>query len=161
MKKYLILILVFWISVLLQQSFFCHFTVAGTSLNLVLMVVVILNFFREEKVFTGFLAGAILDIFSSLPFGTFFLTLGVLSFLIKKLARLFQKSSIFSLLIIFAFSLFFYKFVSGSVGGLLSFISSFSLPLFLLELVFNFAFLTLFFFLQKYYGFFSKKEKSK
>ncbi len=169
MKKYLILILIFWLLVLFQESFLSHFRILAGGLNLILISIFLLNFLESEEnkfgIFAGFLGGIFLDVSSTLPFGTFILTLIGLSFFIKKAGTLVQKSNLFSFSIIFCFSFFFYKFTAPFLAEFINLIYSgsfnlvfgFNLMSFLSSLFLHLGFVILLFFLDKKYGFFPKR----
>ncbi len=120
-KKYLILIPIFYLLVILQESFLIHFKVFGAALNLVLIAVVLVNFFGSDKksfgIFTGILGGLILDLSSVFPFGTFIVTLAILSFLIQKTVSFFQKSNLLSFSAVFLFSFCFYRLFSSLLAA--------------------------------------------
>jgi rod shape-determining protein MreD len=166
MKKYLIVILIFFFLVVFEESFLSHFEILGTSPNLLLIFIFLLNFLESEKknfgIFAGFAGGIILDFSSTFPMATFALTLGILSFLIKKLGFLFQKSNILTFSIIFAFFFFFYKISSSFLGGVLSFFFqknfnfSVNFNLFLPEFFYNFLLALFFLILVKKYVLFEK-----
>ena len=150
MRKYLILIPILFFLALIQESFLHHFEIFGTVPNLVLISVFLLNFLQKQEnqfgIFAGFFGGAILDLSSALPIGTFFLTLGTLSFFIKKMGKLFQKSSMLAVFLIFLFSFFFYKIP-------ISFFSlSFNLESLLVEFLYNLALVFLLLVLIKRYA---------
>lgn len=115
MKKFLILILLFYFLVIFQESFLSHFTLFGARINLILISVFLLVFFEENfdsenlGIFSGFLGGTISDLFSHFPFGIFAFNLTSTAFLTKKISKFFKKSNIlaFSLLFLVYFS--FYK----------------------------------------------------
>lgn len=115
MKKYLILIVVFYFLVIFQESFLSHFTLFGATPNLILISVFLLIFFEENLgsenlgVLAGFLGGTILDFFSSIPFGIFALNLTLSSLFIKKISRVFKKSNILGFSILFLLYFCFYK----------------------------------------------------
>lgn len=166
LKKYLILILVFYFLVILQTSFLAHFAILGNGLNFVLILVFLLNFFQIKKspksfgIIAGALGGLILDLSSALPFATLFLTLGLLGFLVKKLGVLLHKSNLFSLFLIFLFSFLFYKFFSSLLGGGINFLFNkdfnpafpVTLAPLVLEFLYNFVFVLLGFLIVKKYA---------
>ena len=81
-KKITIFILFFYLLVLLQTSFFPHFLP-----NLVLIAIILINFFEEPKtllgVFLAFFGGFFLDIFSENFFGFWTLISITISIFIK------------------------------------------------------------------------------
>ena len=93
-KKIVILIIGLYFLTILQTSFFVSMVSPGTVLNLVLIVVAIVNIFEKPEsrfgIFTAFLGGLYLDIFSlnSVPFFGFYALISVvLSFFIKFILR--------------------------------------------------------------------------
>lgn len=118
MKKFLFFILFFYILALLQTSFFVHFSIYGGSANLILISVILVNFFERTKKISGlFIAGIggfYLDVFSGFYIGTSVFLLVILSFFIKKvLDFLYQKKVIYFVLI------FFLMFAFYNLGALL------------------------------------------
>lgn len=95
-KKILILILFFYILVLLQTSFLVHFNVKGIVPNLVLVSVILINFFEKPKENLGFISGIcggfFLDIFSENFIGFYILiSVGLaisIKFILKKYVRI-------------------------------------------------------------------------
>ena len=91
MKKFLLLILFFYILVLLQTSFLLHFNIlgwwVGWSPNLILISVILISFLEKPEnnsgFFSAFLGGFFLDIFSESFFGFNILILTVIVFFIK------------------------------------------------------------------------------
>lgn len=128
--QYAILVIIFSFLVLLQTSLLGHFAIYSTRLNLIFIAVFLFSFFesptdRVEKNLGGLampagaVGGFLLDIFSSLPFGTFTFTFLLLAFLIKKSNALFHKSNKIVFLISFLFSFIFYKFSFAILAMLL------------------------------------------
>lgn len=114
------LIIIFCFLVLMQTALFGHLTVYDTRLNLIFIAVFLLSFFAsttdevEKKtndlaISAGVIGGFLLDIFSSLPFGTFTITFLLLAFLIKKSHVFFHRSNKAAFLIAFLLSFLFYK----------------------------------------------------
>ena len=95
MVKNFSLILLFYLLTLSQTSFFSHFSF-GYWLNLVLIAVVLINFFEAQKeklgLFAAFFGGFFLDIFSENFIGFWILislTLaGIIKFLLKQYVRI-------------------------------------------------------------------------
>jgi len=88
--RIILLVLLFYFLTLLQVSFLVHFSVFGLFFNIVLLALVLLNLFLISSdswsLFSGFLAGLFLDIFSfdSFYFFGFFILISlVISFLIQ------------------------------------------------------------------------------
>lgn len=99
MKKFLLLILFFYILVLLQTSFLIHFNILGWwgwSPNLILISVILISFLEKPEnnfgFFSAFAGGFFLDIFSESFFGfnILILTATVLfiKFIFKKYVRI-------------------------------------------------------------------------
>jgi len=113
MKKILFFILLFYFLVILQGSFLVHFTVGNIVPNLVLISVVIFNFFEKSRKNTGFLvaviAGFYLDLYSAFPMGVFILSLLLLTFLIKKFFKFIGEENFFYFIFSLFFSLIFYR----------------------------------------------------
>ena len=90
MKNIFILIILFYLTALLQTSFFPHFPM-GHLLNFVLVLVIIINLFevREGRLglFGAFLGGFFLDIFSEFFLGFWAIILLLTAFFIKFILR--------------------------------------------------------------------------
>ena len=92
LKKILFLIIAFYILTLLQTSFMPFFGIKGLTINLVLVLVILINFFEvpERKIglWSAFIAGFFLDVWSSMPFGIeiliFVLVAIFIKFIVKK-----------------------------------------------------------------------------
>jgi len=91
MKKYLILILFFYLIALFQTSFLVHFNFFPFLPNLILISQILITVFENPKenlaLFTSFLAGFFWDIFSENPLGLGIIISFSLSFLIKIILR--------------------------------------------------------------------------
>ena len=95
-KKILLIILFFYILTLLQTSFFVHFSINGNVFNIVILAVILINlFFSQEQllgIFSAFIAGFFLDIFSENFIGFYILILLGLAlfiqFVLKKYVRI-------------------------------------------------------------------------
>jgi len=87
LKKILFLIIAFYILALFQASFMPFFGVKGLTINLVLTLVILINLFEipEKKIglWSAFIAGFFLDIWSSGYFGIEILILVLLAVFIK------------------------------------------------------------------------------
>jgi rod shape-determining protein MreD len=108
-------IIFFYFLALYQTSFLIHYEVNGGFLNLILISIILINFFekKEEKsgIFIGAIGGFYLDIFSPYIPG-FFTLLGIaISFLIKLLKPFFETKKSISFFIIFFTTLLFYEIV--------------------------------------------------
>jgi len=92
LKKILFLIIAFYILTLFQTSFMPFFEMKGLTINLVLVLVILINFFEasEKKIglWSAFIAGFFLDVWSSMPFGIeiliFVLVAIFIKFIVKK-----------------------------------------------------------------------------
>ncbi len=143
MKKELFLILFIYFLVLFQQSLLPHFAVWGITPNLVLISIFLLNLLENSSgIILAFSAGLILDIYSGLPLGVSALSFLILAVLIKKSSRLFQKSNIFYVIVMFSFCLLFYKFFLNFAQSF-SFRFHFNLFTFLIEDFFSLVLLFL------------------
>lgn len=94
--KYLIIAISFYIFALLQNSFFVHFSLFGTVLNLVFAIFFTLIFFAGKNnfyqiAFISIIAGLFLDAFSYLRFGVSIMILLVIAFACKKIQGLLQE----------------------------------------------------------------------
>lgn len=118
--QYLALIIGFSVLVLIQTSVLGHFSIYGTKLNLIFIAVFLLSFFESPNnelgkvsvgiaVPAGVIGGFLLDIFSSLPFGTFTITFLILAVLIKRFNVFLHKSNKAAFLIAFFLAFVFYK----------------------------------------------------
>jgi len=118
--QYAALVIILGFLVLLQTSLLGHLAVYNTQLNLVFIAVFLLSFFAskdeepgEEKnsfaISAGVIGGFLLDVFSSLPFGTFTITFLLLAFLVKRSNVFFHKSNKVAFVIAFLLSFLFYK----------------------------------------------------
>jgi len=94
-KKYLIIIILFYLFALLQNSFFVHFALFGASPNLVFALFFLLLFFERggiyKVIFLSAIAGIFLDLFSDYYLGVSVLLLSLLAFLFKKLLALLRN----------------------------------------------------------------------
>ncbi len=154
MKKVLFLSLIFYLILLIQESFLPHFNIRGVVPNLVLIFVCLFSFFekskkRDEKygIILVIIVGFFLDIFSVSFFGRFILILTAIYFLTRKTLSYFRdippKYSIFYFLLLFALSLILFEFL-----GALSF--HYSLPNLhdlLIKIIYNLIIATIIFYL--------------
>lgn len=87
MRNILILIIIFYILVLLQTSFLVPFRIFNSFPNLLLIVVVLINLFERQQgdlgIFSAFIGGFFLDIFSSGFFGFYIIILTIMAIFIK------------------------------------------------------------------------------
>jgi hypothetical protein len=90
MKNIFILIILFYLTVLFQTSFFPHFPI-GHFLNFVLVLVVIINLFEAQEgklgLFGAFFGGFFLDIFSEIFLGFWVIILLAIAVFIKFILR--------------------------------------------------------------------------
>ena len=144
MRKVLILIIFFYTLALLQTSFFIHFNIYGVGPNLILISVILLNFFEKPNKNSGLLAagmaGFFLDLFSNFPLGLNVFALIILAFLIKKILGILKEENIIYFIPLFILAMIFYNLfpVVFSAGLKLSFPSSFNFgKLEIFEIVYN------------------------
>jgi rod shape-determining protein MreD len=87
MRNVLFLILVFYVLVLLQTSFFVSFNIFGIVPNLVIIAVIFINFFEKPDkkfgIICGFFGGFFIDIFSGNFFGFYTIILLAVSLFLK------------------------------------------------------------------------------
>lgn len=86
-KRLLFLVLIFYVLVLIQTSFFIPFG----GINLILLLTIFLNIFEKSEGTIGLssslIAGFFLDAFSNKPFGLYLFFLLALSLLIKLILK--------------------------------------------------------------------------
>jgi len=86
-KRLLFLVLIFYVLVLIQTSFFIPFR----GINLILLLTIFLNIFEKSEGTIGLssslIAGFFLDAFSNKPFGFYLFFLVALSLLIKLILK--------------------------------------------------------------------------
>ncbi len=97
-QKISIAILLFYVAVLLQTSFFSYFALFGANPDLVFIIFFLLAFFEKKSAYfssfiLGLSAGFFLDIFSAANLGPSIVLLGIFGLLIKKTQNLLQNSS--------------------------------------------------------------------
>jgi len=133
MKKFLFLFLFFFFLVIFQASFFNHFSLWGVTPNFVLIFLVLFNFLENSRknsglLFAGF-SGILLDFFSGLQFGVYFLTFIFLALLIKKFLKSLGEENIVYFALVLAVSFIFYNLVSFLLDAVfkLSFVFYFNL----------------------------------
>lgn len=97
-KKFLIIILLFYLFALLQNSFFTHFNPLGAVPNLVFILFFLLIFFERPKGYPGWevifysvAAGFFLDIFSYTYIGPSIVLLIIIGFTTKSLQTLLKN----------------------------------------------------------------------
>jgi len=90
-KKVLISIIIFYFLSLLQTSFLVHFSICGIVPNLILIIVILWNFFEKPKNYSGLyiavIGGFFLDIFSNRFIGFYILISLTLAIIIKLVLR--------------------------------------------------------------------------
>jgi len=142
--KPLIFALFFYILALIQTSFLVHLDIFGVTLNLILISVVLVNFYEKPWKNSGLLVAAIggfyLDLFSNFQFGVSIFILVVLAFLIKRTLKILKEENVLYFIPIFIFSIIFYNLFSTLLSSALnlSFPSSLCFNrLKILEIVYN------------------------
>ena len=164
MRRFLFLIIVFYLLALIQSSFLIHFSLFGVIPNFILILVCLLSFFsfsggnRDEKIslYSAFLGGFLLDIFSSSFLGLSIIVLLIISILIKKSLRVLREQtelySIIYFILLFITSLIFYDlFLSIAFYWLYSAPLQFNLWIILTKMIYNLIFaLPAFFIFKKY-----------
>jgi rod shape-determining protein MreD len=115
MIKTLILIPFLFFLILVQTSFFVHFDLCGTIPNLVLISVVLINFFEDPRKKSGLIiagvAGFYLDLFSNFQLGISIFLLVLFTLLIKREVKRYKEENILYfipllLLIVVLYSIF-------------------------------------------------------
>jgi rod shape-determining protein MreD len=96
--KYLLIVFIFYIFALLQNSFFVNFSLLGINPNLVFILFILLIFFEKKptnfsNIYFAIIAGFFLDIFSSIPLGWSILILIVIGYLIKKIKEILSEKN--------------------------------------------------------------------
>ncbi len=128
MKKslsYLLLVGAIFAIAIFEQVFLPSAGVFFFKQTLLFLFVFLVNFFCPGvfAIFLSFLIGLLLDFFSAMPFGVFSLVFPVLAFFIQFLGKRLRKSSIFSLAIVFVFSIFIFIFLPYFLAKIISFFS--------------------------------------
>lgn len=144
MKRILIFALFFYLLALIQTSFLIHLDISGVTLNLILISVILINFFEKPWRKTGFLIAAIagfyLDLFSDFQIGVSLFTLIILALLIKRILKTLKEENIFYFIPVFILAIVFYNLFSVLLSSVLelSFPSSFCFDkLRILEIAYN------------------------
>jgi len=95
-KKFLILIIIFYLLALFEASFLIHFKKLSRVPSLILILTILLNFLEKPKknsgIFGAFVGGFFWDIFSSRPIGFHILILIILAIFIKLILRKYVRS---------------------------------------------------------------------
>lgn len=157
MKKILASVLFFYVLALVQTSFIFHLDILNVVPNLILISVVLLNFFEEPRKKTGLviagIGGFFLDLFSYSYLGISILILVVLAFLLKKFLKVSAERNVIHLVLVLVFSVVFYNLflvLLDSIFLKMSFLRLFIINRFtVLELVYNLGVGVLFYFLIK------------
>jgi len=110
-QKYLLLIFFFSFLLFLEESFFPEVNIFIFSFDFYLISLFLLIFFDKGNLGLNpaILAGIILDTFSFFPFGVFTFSITISSFLTRRISQMFQKSNVFSFLILFGLFFVFNK----------------------------------------------------
>jgi rod shape-determining protein MreD len=123
--KYVLIVAIFYLLEILQNSFFAHFNLWGAVPNLVFIFFILLVFFSVqgrpsfglEIIFYGLSAGFFLDIFSSAFIGVSIILLIVIGLLIKRFQMLLVENrgqfSFFQFLLVFVIAFLVYNFLLG------------------------------------------------
>lgn len=100
-KKILAFIIFFYIFALFQTSFLVHLRIFGQIPNLILISIILINFFEKPEdysgVFAAIIAGFFLDIFSEKSIGFSILILVALSLFIKLILKKYVQIPIIKL----------------------------------------------------------------
>lgn len=99
--KYLIIVILFYFFAVLQNSFFVHLNLLGTTPNFVFIFFLLLVFFSArggpafgwEEIFYAITAGLFLDVFSSAHLGASVVMLIIIGFLTKKICLLLSEKN--------------------------------------------------------------------
>ena len=96
-RKTLVIIFIFYLFALLQNSFFVYYNLFGAIPNLVIILFFLLLFFQKDDgsnhlIFWAIIAGFFLDIFSSTYIGPSIILLIIVGFLFKNTQRLLKNS---------------------------------------------------------------------
>ena len=98
MIKIIISLFLLFFLAITQTSFLIHLDVYGVTLNLVLIFVVLFNFFEEPRKINGLVVAVIggfyLDLFSDLQIGASLFTLVILAFFIKRALKTLKEKNI-------------------------------------------------------------------
>jgi len=113
-KYFLLPLLIFWLILLLEIGLFSRPSFFGHAPYLAFLFVFFFSFFVRQQetspLFFSALAGGLVDVFSSFPFGVFTLSFFGLSLLVRRLSRLFDKKSALGFLLTFLGAFLFYRF---------------------------------------------------
>lgn len=122
--KSLLIVFLFYVFAILQNSFFANFSLIGINPNLVFILFIVLIFFEKKpsnflNIYHAIIAGFFLDIFSSIPLGWSILILIFIGYLIKKIKEILSEKNdthpYAYFAIIFTVSFFAYSFLLNLV----------------------------------------------
>src|SRR3989344_9054817 len=147
--RLLVIFLLFSLLAILQTSFLTHFSIMGTSLNLIFILFYLVVFFESSQkyiqgIFSAIMAGFFLDTLSLLYFGVSFIYLLIIVFILKYILYLLHKKKGEYQLIHFA-TLFVISFIIYNLLHLMIFFSW----IFLIEIIYNLFFAILGFYIYK------------
>ena len=163
--KYIAIIFLFYISAILQNSFFAHLNLFGAVPNFIFILFFIFVFFiRQSKnhsgyfavVFYAILAGLFLDIFSYTYFGVSIISLLLIGVIIKKIQSSLQEKNNNNFPFIYFLLLFIVSFILYDLilnifinnFNVLGIISGFS-QVFFAEIFYNICIASVIFFIYK------------
>ena len=115
MVKIIFSLILFYFLAIIQISFLVHYQIRGGLLNLVLISIILFNFFEKRENKSGIIiagvGGLYLDIFSPYFPGLFALLGIAIAFLIRMLKPFFETKKFVSFVIVLFIALFFYEIV--------------------------------------------------
>lgn len=115
MLKIIFSLIFFYLLAIIQTSFLVHYGIRGGLLNIVLISIILFNFFEKKESKLGFIVGAAggfyLDIFSPYFPGLFTLVGMAASILIRTLKPFFEIKKFISFVIILSIVLLFYEII--------------------------------------------------
>ncbi len=159
MIKIILSLIYFYFLGIIQTSFLVHCEIRGGVLNIILLSIILFNFFEKKKSKTGFFIGAIggfyLDIFSPYFPGIFTLLGITIALLICLLKPFFETKKFASFCIILLIVLLFYEGVLSLLTLAYGFHFDFS------DLIYNFLVAILAYFLIKFIYVFRQKRIKK
>ncbi|MFC1789854.1 rod shape-determining protein MreD [Patescibacteria group bacterium] len=95
LKKSILLSLICYILVLLQTGFMPHFSFFGLTLNLILIIVILINFLEKPEnksgLMTAFFGGIFLDVFSTNFIGFYVVICLIIALFLKYVLRQYIK----------------------------------------------------------------------
>jgi hypothetical protein len=147
MIKIIFSLILFYFLAIIQTSFLVHYQIRGGLLNLVLISIILFNFFEEKENKSGLIiagaGGLYLDIFSPYFPGLFTLLGIAIALLIRALKPFFETKKFVSFIIIFFITLLFYEIILTLVTLVYGFYFN------IFSLIYNFLVGTIFYFLSK------------